>query len=625
MKKYLKPIYLGILLLISLSAPISSLAENTPSHLKDIYNNIYSEVFNNSANTLNQLVATVTATDAFCFSSNDGSVEATPTGGTSPYTYLWSNGATTQNIFLLPAGTYTVVITDATGCTASASTTINEPEILLAELLLPTNVNCAGGNSGSIALTVTGGTEPYEFDWDNAPDVQNPTGLEAGVYTVFITDANGCTALQSTVLTAPPPLALSSNSIIVDCSNSVNGGIDLTVEGGTPPYNYLWNNGATAEDPVSLSSGTYDVVVTDNNGCTATISEEVIAPESILLSVSSVSDFNGFNLSCSDSEDGSATVLATGGTSPFSYNWTNGATEATANDLAAGIYSVVATDANGCTDEAEVILEAPAATFASAITQDVTCFGDTNGAIFIDNLEGEASPFLFSLDGGDFGQSGLFGNLPVGDYELIIQDANGCETIVPDLNVNGPSELKVNIIELGGEEDRRLGDSLQLAVQLNVDTADLVQFGWTAGQFWMDEGCDSCSVRWIYPMETTLYGYEIVDETGCIGRGEWLVNVKKDRAVYIPTAFSPNGDGVNDRFFINAGQEVDRINYFKIYNRWGAAVFELSDFLANDPDNGWDGRFKGDFINNAAFAYHAEVLFKDGRVELVRGEVTVMR
>ncbi len=582
----------------------------------------YSQEVSSPSSPTQELVLT----NVSCNEGNDGAIDLMITGGIPPFDYEWSTGATTEDISGLSAGTYMVTVTDNDDCTYVNSVEVSEPQILEAVVLNPSSsVNCSGGQDGGIVLEVTGGTEPYvSFDWDNAADVQNPTGLGAGAYTVTVTDANGCTAITSTTINEPPMLELTAVSTQTDCSNTTEGSIDLSPSGGVGPYSYLWNNGSTEEDPEGLASGIYTVEVTDANGCMATLSEEVTSPDAVQVSIGSVSEYGGFNVSCSTSDDGSATAQVIGGVPPYSYEWSDGSTTTTANNLTAGTYTVTVTDVNGCSGESVVSLEAPDGITLSATTQDVDCHGGNDGAIIVDEIDGGAPPHLYSLNGGTFGDVGLFAGLTAGMYEVVVQDANGCEEVLEAQIVEpGPVQVEISTL-VTADTLLQLGDEAELIVQINRDTASLQQYGWTQGLFWSDT-CTHCDIRSIYPTETVLYEYLVVDENGCIGKDELLVQVRKYRDVFIPNAFSPNGDGHNDMFFINAGQEVLRINHFRIYNRWGEIVFELSDFFANAPELGWDGRFNGEFLNPGVFVYHAEVLYLDGRVELLKGDVTLMR
>lgn len=564
-----------------------------------------------------------------CNGESDGSVLLNVSGGFPPFTYLWSNGETTQSVNGLLANNYEVTVTDVNSCTYVVPALVTQPDPLLVGELNPTQISCSSGNDGSVGTLVTGGTMPYNYLWSNGNTSSELTNAGAGIYMVTVTDVNGCTAEMTQSLIEPDPISLSSSADPTLCSDSANGSISLTVNGGTLPYSYQWSNGSSDQSPSGLVGGTYTVTVTDANNCTEVLSQLVESPTGVELNLTTSSDFSGFNVSCSNSLDGSATVLATGGIGGYSYVWDNGILTETADNLGAGTYSVTATDANGCSGETVVTLDGPDPLLVATLEESVTCFGYTDGVILVDGngTQGGSAPYMYSLDGGDFNQHGLFANLGPGSYELLVQDANGCEEVF-EQNIFEPAELEVNIV---GNDELRLGDSTQIEAQLSVlDTSQLQQYGWTQGAFWSpfaENGlrCDTCLKRTIIPYETTKYEYLIVDEDGCIGRDILEVNVDKNRHVYIPNAFSPNNDGSNDIFYIHASPSVSKIEFFKIYNRWGEVVFELNDFFANDPNSGWNGQFRGDMLNPGVFVYHATIIYLDGHIEFKKGDVTIMR
>src|SRR5690606_37493810 len=209
------------------------------------------------------LSASAVTTSVSCNGGSNGTVNLTVTGGTAPYTYVWSNTATTEDMIGLTAGTYDVTVTDAKGCTATASATVTEPTVLMASLSSQTNIACNGGTTGSATITVTGGTAPYTYTWSNGATTATITNVVAGTYNVTVTDANGCTDTASVTLTEPTALSASAIATNVSCNGGSNGTVDLNVTGGTAPYTYVWSNTATTEDMVGLTAGTYDVTVTD--------------------------------------------------------------------------------------------------------------------------------------------------------------------------------------------------------------------------------------------------------------------------------------------------------------------------------------------------------------------------
>ena len=176
------------------------------------------------------------ATNISCFGGSNGTIDLTVTGGNPPHTYVWSTGATTEDITGVTAGTYTVSTTDTKGCTKVTSITLTEPNLLVATATtIP--VSCFGGNNGSIDATVTGGTTPYTYNWSNGAVSQDISGLTAGTYTLTVTDVKGCTTVVSATVTQPTDLVLSTITVPATCG-SANGSIDLTVSGGTPTYAY---------------------------------------------------------------------------------------------------------------------------------------------------------------------------------------------------------------------------------------------------------------------------------------------------------------------------------------------------------------------------------------------------
>ena len=246
-------------------------------------------------------------------------------------------------------------MTDANGCTSSTNATLTEPSALSLSAS-SVSVSCNGGTDGSIDLTVSGGTIPYTYLWNNpgASTSQDIAGLSAGAYSVTVTDGNGCTETLSVQVVEPTPLALSTVEAHVSCNRGTDGSIDLTVSGGTAPYTYLWNDplASTTQDLSSLGIGTYAVIVTDNNGCTATINATITEPLALTLATS------GVNISCNGGADGSIDLTVNGGTTPYTYLWSDVAASTTEDlsGLSAGTYSVTVTDSNACTQTASLTL-----------------------------------------------------------------------------------------------------------------------------------------------------------------------------------------------------------------------------------------------------------------------------
>lgn len=240
------------------------------------------------------ITGTTSTTDATC-GNPDGTATVTPTNGAAPYTYSWSNGATTATAIGLAAGSYTVTVTDANGCTGTLNATVVDlgaPSITAQSV----DVSCYDGTNGSIDITVTGGTPPYSFSWSNGATTEDLTGIPAGSYTGTVTDDAGCTAVGGPiVINEPDSIAPTAAATDVSVAGGSDGSIDLTVTGGTAPYTYSWDNGATTEDISGLMAGTYVVTITDANGCTATLSVEVMdGPASIATLNANIGELNLF-------------------------------------------------------------------------------------------------------------------------------------------------------------------------------------------------------------------------------------------------------------------------------------------------------------------------------------------
>ena len=202
--------------------------------------------------------------------ANDGSATAAPTGGNAPYTYAWSNGGSTATISGLAPGVYTVIVTDAANCSNSQTVTVAAFNCVLGSQSIVSNITCFGANNGVITLGINGGTAPYTYTWSNGANTATIASLAAGTYTASVSDVNGCVLISSTTLSEPSAFsAFSIQSTQPECANQTTGSITAEISGATPPYTYLWNNGATTNSISNLGTGTYSVVVTDNNGCQA--------------------------------------------------------------------------------------------------------------------------------------------------------------------------------------------------------------------------------------------------------------------------------------------------------------------------------------------------------------------
>ena len=320
---------------------------------------------NSTTDTVNVTVptlptATIAPTHILCHGNTTGSATVTPTDGTAPYTYLWSNSQTNATATDLDNTEYTVTVTDANGCSTTASVTITEPEALAATTTT-VPVDCYGNSTGSATITVTGGTPSYSVIVNEVTKSGNDTltfeNLPKGTYPVTIKDANNCELTGvSITITEPEVLAISAELTQVKCKDGNNGAIDLTVTGGNGSYQYVWNNDATTQDLTNLTAGDYNVTVKDAKNCS--ISGTYTITEPALLQISSITPTN---ITCPSGNDGKIEVAVTGGTTPYSYQLNGGTAQSSAifETLTAGNYTVTVTDANGCSTTSSTTLTQP--------------------------------------------------------------------------------------------------------------------------------------------------------------------------------------------------------------------------------------------------------------------------
>ncbi|WP_158651386.1 T9SS type A sorting domain-containing protein [Pseudotamlana carrageenivorans] len=370
------------------------------------------------------LVASTTINNnVSCNGGSDGSATASASGGTAPYSYLWSNSATTATIAGVSAGNYTVTITDANGCATNTSATIAEPAALVASTTINNNVSCNGGSDGSATASASGGTAPYSYLWSNSATTAAIAGVSAGNYTVTITDANGCAAITSATIAEPAALVASTTiNNNVSCNGGSDGSATASASGGTAPYSYLWSNSATTATIAGVSAGNYTVTITDANGCAAITSATIAEPAALVASTT----INN-NVSCNGGSDGSATASASGGTAPYSYLWSNSATTATIAGVSAGNYTVTITDANGCATNTSATIAEPAALVASTtINNNVSCNGGSDGSATA-SASGGTAPYSYLWS--NSATTAAIAGVSAGNYTVTITDANGCAAI----------------------------------------------------------------------------------------------------------------------------------------------------------------------------------------------------
>ncbi|HHZ63930.1 MAG TPA: hypothetical protein EYN51_00255, partial [Flavobacteriales bacterium] len=308
-----------------------------------------------------------------CNGASDGFATALANGGASPYQYIWSNGQLTSTATGLAAGTLTITVTDNNNCSSTGTVTITEPAAL-GPSITSTDENC-GASDGTAVVTLSGGISPFTYLWSNGQTTSTASALTAGTYFVTITDADGCTATSGIVINGIGGPALSIASTDITCYGAADGAAMVTASGANPPYSYTWddNLAQTNDTAVGLIAGTYMVTVTDIAGCSSIISTSIAEPPQITLILTN------FPASCFNVNDGSATVIVTGGMAPYSYNWSPGVgTSATLTSLNTGTYTVTVTDSGGCVDSAQVVITSPAELIITGLSGNMISCADSN-------------------------------------------------------------------------------------------------------------------------------------------------------------------------------------------------------------------------------------------------------
>ena len=379
------------------------------------------------------LSVSINKTDVNCSGGNDGTATANASNGTTPYTYLWSNGASTATISGLFAGTYTTTVTDAAATTATASITVTTPTSGTSSVSVNSNVSCNGLSDGQLTANASGGTSPYTYSWNDGQTSAVASSLAAGTYTVTFTDANGCTWVDNKSITEPAALVASATPQNVSSSGGSDGQATASQTGGTAAYTYSWNNGATSATASSLPAGTYSVTITDANGCTDSASTAVTEPAAISLSASKT------DISCFGSNDGTATANASNGTTPYTYLWSNGASTATISGLFAGTYTTTVTDAAATTATASITVTTPtSATWTTSVLANVSCNGGSDGRATM-SVAGATPPYTYSWSNGE--TSATANSLSAGTSTVTLTDANGCGPYIDNVTISEPTAI----------------------------------------------------------------------------------------------------------------------------------------------------------------------------------------
>lgn len=597
-------------------------------------------------------IPNVTATPMGVLTCDENTVSLNGNGSSSGtnFTYSWST--TNGNIVsgetsILPVvnqvGEYTLLVTNTdNGCSNETTITVGEdltPPVAVIDQTGNTSLDC---DISSIVLDGSGsqpiGNVSYAWTTINGnilsgANTANPEVDDDGEYILTVTNLiNGCTETQSIFIdqdlavpqveiATPLILTCDLTETILDAGNSSQGN-----------YSYQWTttngtivSGANTLTPIINQIGTYQLVITDlgsncTNEASIDVSENVTPP----IAEAGIADM----LDCqttSVSLNGSGSSVGAN----FIYEWSTsngnfiGGTNVISTEVdLAGSYNLEVTNTqNGCTATDFVLVEEDTNTPTGIIYEidQPECHGD-QGSIIIETVDGGTAPYVYSIDGINYYSGHIF-TIEAGDYTLYAQDAEGCETQI-DFEI--PELAPVEIL-LESEATIDLGDDYQIEAFTNIPASDIASISWTPSHHLSCDDCLNPKVEQLF--DNATYTLTIVNNNGCKISAKININVDKARAIYIPNVFTPNGDGENDIFMIYAGDlsQIKQVNTFMIYDRWGETIFRAADFSPMDPQNGWDGTFKGETLNPQVFVYWAEIEFIDGLKVLYKGDVALRK
>ncbi len=472
-------------------------------------------VGNTTVNEPPVLDVTTTSTPSGCAGTNTGSASASANGGTPGYgyTYSWSNGGTGATIMDLAPGDYTVTVTDSNGCSATSTVTVGQSASSnLGFTLSADDVTCNGNCDGSASINITSGTAPYSYSWSNGSTGNSISGLCAGQYSVTVSDASGCPIAQVFTIGTPDAIDLAFTSTNTNCGAS-DGTATVVATGGNGGYSYNWTNGQSTATATGLNPGLQGVTVTDQVGCTASGSVTVGQTGSNIDAYVTTVD-----ATCRTNSDGSATVVVTSGTAPYTYTWSNGASGANATGLAAGSYTVTVTDASGCPLTLDVVISAPADIVVSLTTTPATC-GNANGTV-TSSVSGGTGSYTYLWDYNNETTPNLNG-VPAGNYLLTVADENLC------LGYG-----TATVAQQGGQVVATVASTPTLCSDSNDGTATITVTSGDAPYTYAWENNASTTAT-ASGLASGSYGWTVTDATGCMATG--MVDVTSPDALDLTT------------------------------------------------------------------------------------------
>lgn len=527
--------------------------------------------------------------------------------------YDWSTGSTDNSLRIGEGGSYTVTVTDTNGCTLELTEVITVADSIDPQAVI---TDATGTNdNGSISLLPVGGFPPYSFSWSTGESGDRISGLSDGTYSVTITDDQNCQAeFTFTLLFEPDPFLVRTESNRISCHGADDGAIQLLPEGGRRPYSFEWADGSTESNRMNLSPGTYEVTVTDSDGEEEVLELNLVEPEPLSLETTiEIPSCKGFS-------DGMIDLGISGGRSEYLITVNgNDISHGSVSNLLAGTYTIEVRDQSNCLVTSEVVLTEPDLLTVRHESYPPSCFGYTDGRIEIENIEGGTGPYTAELNDSSIDISGAR-QLGSGSYTLTVLDQNSC-LWTEEINLPAPEQIEVRVS--ASEESVIQGEEVRLEARPFPADVDADEFNWFSDTYNPQLTCVECFTSMARPKSTTVFSFHLW-VADCLFTDEVEVQVR-DRDIFIPNIFTPNGDGTNDRFQFYANDESGLlIKEINIFNRWGQNVHQVRN-MGRGQYRGWDGQIQGADAPEGVYIYH--ILLEDGRgdIQQITGDVSLIR
>jgi len=566
--------------------------------------------------SINNLSSSISASVSAHCGQNNGSATVLASGGSDSYSYLWNTTPqqTSQTAFNLGPGSYGVTVSDGP-CTSSNAVVIGNiggPALSINNVI---NASCNGSN-GSASAVASGGTPPYTYLWNSIPaqSTANLQNVTAGNYEVTVTDNTNCITTQSIAISSNPGPAIQIDNLVNENCNAANGGVNIIVSGGTPPYTFLWNSvpAQTSQNLLSVAAGNYTVTVADANNCSEILTAEVLANPLPLAQITNIVTAN-----CGE-QNGSITVGVTAGQPPYTYSWNTipVQTTPTATNLGSGIYNVTVVDANACESLSGGFVAANNNPILSVTSSPEHC-DQSDGSAEV-NLNGGLSGYTFLWSNGQSTAAAV--NLAAGTYTVTVSNAfcTANATIVVGFEAGPTAELYIY--------PKVLDITCDSVLFMDYSSGDVVAWHWTLGDGSLSTRKNLkhlYTIPGLYPISLL-----VTDAYGCTDFVTDTILVRDIFTFYIPNAFTPNGDNLND-IFTPYGLNVDPGSFdMVIFNRWGQEVFQTDHWVGNEAE-GWNGTWHNaggpDEMISDIYVYRIRVNEITGNKHLYSGKVLLIK